>query len=205
MGCGLSATAVFIVSLVWAAANDPTFVPFESYLSDLGVGPEAVVFNAALVTAGILVLPFAILGLWPVLRRSLWSIPATVSLCLAGAFTMTVGLYTEDDLEMHTDASMGVFISMAATGVLAWLALRAHDPLGRRVTDFTQVVAILGAFLVPVSGHPFFETIMAMAAFVWLPLVALVRLKQLLVQAMAPGARGAPLVAGQDVHIETAK
>jgi len=203
--CGLSATGVFFASLADAVANDPTFTLFSSYLSDLGVGPQADVFNAAVVTAGLLVLPFAILGLWPVLRRSLWSIPATVSLCLAGAFTVLVGLFTEDSMRVHVDVSTGVFLSMAATGVLAWLALRAHHPLGRWVTELTEAVAILGVLLVPIVGYPFFETIMAMVAFAWLPLVAAVRLRQLLVQGMAPGARAGPPVTGQDIPIETPK
>ena len=203
--CGLSATVIFFASLAHAVANDPTFTLFSSYLSDLGVGPEADVFNTAIVTAGLLMLPFAVLGLWPELRGSLWSIPATAALCLAGAFTVLAGIYTEDSIEVHSDVSMGVFLSMAATGVLAWLALRAHHPLGRRVTELTQAVAILGALLVPMAGHPFFETIMAMAAFIWLPIISVARLRQLLVEPMAPGVRARPPATGPDIPIEITK
>ncbi len=194
--CGLSATAVFFAAFAHAVANDPDFTLLSSYISDLGVGPEARAFNAALVAAGILVVPFAVLGLWPALRRSLWAVPATASLCLAGAFTVLAGVFTEDSIEAHVEASWGVFLSMAATGVLAWLAMRGGNPLGRRMTELTQALAILGAFLLPMTGHPFFETVMAMAAFVWLPVVAAVRLRQLLAQSWMDAGRP---------RIETAK
>jgi hypothetical protein len=44
-----------------------------------------------------------------------------------------------------------------------------------------------------------------MVAFAWLPLVAAVRLRQLLVQGMAPVARAGPPVTGRDIPIETPK
>jgi len=180
MGCGLSATAVFLTSLVWSAANDPSFVPFSSYLSDLGVGPGARAFNAALVTAGLLTVPFAVLGLWPAMRRSVSAALATASLCLVGAFTVLVGLYTEDAPEMHFNVSLGVFISMAAAAVFTWWTLRIDHPLGRWVTELTQAIAIFAAFLLMLLGYPFFETLFVLAAFAWLPVVAAVRIRQLL-------------------------
>ena len=196
MGCGLSATAVFLTSLVWSAANDPSFVPFSSYLSDLGVGPGARAFNAALVTAGLLTVPFAVLGLWPAMRRSVSAALATASLCLVGAFTVLVGLYTEDAPEMHFNVSLGVFISMAAAAVLTWWTLRIDHPLGRWVTELTQAVGIFAAFLLILLGHPFFETLFVLAAFAWLPVVAAVRLHQLLSVAVG-GAGGIRPRAGE--------
>jgi hypothetical membrane protein len=185
MGFGLSATGIFLASLVWSAANDPSFVLFESYLSDLGVGPEASVINAAMVTSGLLTVPFAVLGFLPAMRRSVPAVLAAACLCLVGAFAALAGLFTEEAPDWHSSVSVGVFISMAGTAIFAWLALRIDHPLGRWFTELTQVIAIIGAFLVPMVGHPFIETLVVLVAFVWIPLLAVVRLRQLLA---GPGA-----------------
>jgi len=205
MGCGLSAMGFFLASFVWSAANDPTFVLFESYISDLGVGSQAHLINAAMVTTGLLTVPFAVLGLLPALRRSVPAVLATVSLCLVGTFAALAGLFTEEDPDWHSGVSTGVFVSMAGTAIFAWLALRIDHPLGRWFTELTQIIAILGALLFPMVGHPFIETLVVIVAFVWLPTLAVVRLRQLLsgpgavVQAARPPAGRGPL------PIETAK
>jgi len=205
MGCGLSATAVFLVSLVRAAANDPGFVPFESYLSDLGVGPASDAFNAALVTAGLLTVPFAVLGFLPVMRRSIPAVLAAVSLCLVGVFAALAGLFTEDTPDWHSSVSTGVFASMAGTAIFSWLALRIDHPLGRWFTELTQVVAILGALLFPMVGHPFIETLVVLVAFVWVPLLAVVRLRQLLAGPGAVAQAARPPAGRGPLPIETAK
>ena len=207
MGCGLSATGIFLAAFVWSAASDPSFVPFESYISDLGVGPQASVINAAMVTAGLLTVPFAVLGFLPAMRRSVPAVLATAFLCLVGAFAVLAGLFTEGTPEWHSNASIGVFVSMAGTAVFAWLALRIGHPLGRWFTELTEVIAILGAFLVPMVGHPFIETLVMLVAFTWLPLLAVARLRQLIAgpvaaaQAAHPPEGSGPL----PLPIETAK
>ena len=205
MGCGLSATAVFLVSLVWAAANDPSFALFESYISDLGVGPQAHVINAAMVTTGLLTVPFAVLGFLPAMRRSVPAALAAVCLCLVGAFAALAGLFTEETPDWHSSVSTGVFISMAGTAIFAWLALRIDHPLGRWFTELTQVIAILGALLFPMVGHPFIETLVVIVAFAWLPILAVVRLRQLLAGPGAVAQAARPPSGRGPLPIETAK
>jgi hypothetical membrane protein len=189
LACGLAATCVFVGSLAYAAANDPAFVPFSSYLSDLGVGPEGRVFDAAVVVAGALAIPFALLGLWPALHRSVSAALAAAFLCSTGAFAVLAGRFTEDAMDVHGPASIAVFASMEASAVATWYALHIDDALGRWVTELTQAVAAMGIVLVVLSASPLFETILMLVAFSWLPVVAAQRMR-LLLRARPSGARG---------------
>jgi hypothetical protein len=60
---GVAGPLAFLVLYTLAATGDPEYVFFDNYLSDLGVGSKAAFFNAAVIIAGGLTVPFALLGI----------------------------------------------------------------------------------------------------------------------------------------------
>lgn len=108
------AAAQFFLSMLVAESTYPGYSVSGNYISDLGVGSTANLFNFSIIILGILAIAAAIL-----LRRH--SIAMLVLFVLAGAGAIGVGLFPETTGAYHTYSSLIVFLfgSIAAYAVLA--------------------------------------------------------------------------------------
>jgi hypothetical membrane protein len=169
---GIVGPVTFMVLYVLAAVGDPEYVFFESYLSDLGVGRMAVLFNAAVIIAGSLTVPFAILAIRPSLDGGIAAEAAVGMTVVSAAFLFLVGVFTEDWPVAHRVVSYGFFMSMLV-GLLCYSwSLHFSNALGRPITQLTEVVAATGLVLVAFGFDPRTETVAVLMIVIWGLMVA---------------------------------
>lgn len=108
------AAAQFFVCMLVAEATYPGYSVSGNYISDLGVGSTAMLFNTSIVILGILAIGAAFL-----LRSH--SKPILVLLVLAGIGAIGVGTFPETTGAYHTYFSLIVFLfgSIASYAVIA--------------------------------------------------------------------------------------
>jgi hypothetical membrane protein len=99
------AATQFILGLVVAEALYPGYSISRNYISDLGVGPSAMIFNASVFLLGSLM----IIGAY-FLQRAFNIKILTVLLTLSAVGSMGVGIFTENSEPMHSIASLTVFL-----------------------------------------------------------------------------------------------
>ena len=156
-----------MVLYVFAMANDHEYTFFENWLSDLGVGAAAWAFNSAVIIAGCLTIPFAILAIRPVLGGGI-IVDLAVGFTLGGAvFLILVGIYTEDYEDLHSIVSVGFFLSMQIALLFYSLSLYRAPVLGKDITWFTVAVFALGAVLIAMGFDPQTETVAVLAIVLW--------------------------------------
>ncbi|NIP37414.1 MAG: DUF998 domain-containing protein [Thermoplasmata archaeon] len=165
--CGILSPVVFMVLYTIAARGDPEYVFFENYLSDLGVGNMAVFFNAAVIIAGALTIPFAVLAVRPALDGGI-AATAAVALTVVGAvFLILVGVFTEDFEGTHYIVSVGFFMTMLLALTFYSFTLYRSNALGTRVTELTMTVTAVGILLTILGFNPQTETVAVLAIVVW--------------------------------------
>ena len=136
------------------------FSPLNHFISELGhvgVSRLAIVFNAGLVAAGVLYLPFT-LGLGAALG-SWWAAAGAVAGLVAAVAVACVGFFPMNDLPPHYTAAMTFFRSGLLTVLLFGIAIQRQLP-DRRVVDrranLAGVVAVFAyaAFLLWIQFRP---------------------------------------------------
>jgi len=95
----------FILALIISEALYPSYNTSANYISDLGVGPSATIFNTSVFLLGLLI----IAGAYLILRASDNKL-LTILLVLAGIGAMGVGIFTEDAGPIHGVVSLIVFL-----------------------------------------------------------------------------------------------
>ncbi len=165
--CGIGAIAGFLVLYTIAMSLDSTYVFGKNYLSDLGVSDGAWAFNAALLLAGVLLIPFSVLGLGPALGDTIWATASKIALVIAALFLVSIGVFTEDAGDIHGFVSYGFFLTMLVAFVLVAQSLYESKYLGRTGYGFTILVFVFGAGLLPMGGDPLSETLAVLGIIVW--------------------------------------
>ena len=165
--CGILAPTVFMALYVVAMANDPDYTFFENYLSDLGVGAAAWAFNSAVIIAGGLTIPFAILAVRPLLGGGIIADMAVGCTIVGADVTVPVGIYTEDYEGQHYIVSIGFFMSMQVALLFYSLILYRAPVLGREVTWFTVAAFALGMVLIALGFIPQTETLAVLVIVLW--------------------------------------
>ena len=108
------ATAQFSIGLMIAATQFPGYSIADNFISDLGVGPAALVFNGSVILAGILVLAATLS-----IHRVFASRVLTALVIVGGIGFIGVGVFTEDVPLLHTIFTAVAFLSL---GLLALVA-----------------------------------------------------------------------------------
>jgi hypothetical membrane protein len=179
VGSGLLALLSIAVLTTLAAMRDPEFVLFESWLSDLGVGPGAAWFNTGIIIGSALGIPFALLGLRPALPATLSADLGTAMFCIACGFGILAGVYTEEAYDAHIAATWGTFICLwVALGLVSYSLNQGH-PLGRWFTELTESVLVVGVIIFVLGGNPLGETVEAVLLGIWLITFSAARTRQL--------------------------
>jgi hypothetical membrane protein len=111
----------------------------ENYISDLGVGPSALIFNSSVFLLGV----FAVAGAY-FIRRAFNSRLYSVLLVVTGIGAMGVGLFTEDAGMIH-----GVFslITFLFAGISAIVSYKLEKPPFSYVSVVLGVVSLLALVL----------------------------------------------------------
>jgi len=165
--CILLAVAVFLILYLVAALQDPGYEFLEDYLSDLGVGPAAWVFNSALILTGALILVFAYVGSYPLLGDVLVSKVGSVILAVAGVLLMNIGVFTEDYGDLHLAFSLAFFLTLlVALGAFAY-AMHVTKALGPAGTAASVSAFVFGLFLLAMGVGPLVETLAVLTAIAW--------------------------------------
>jgi len=96
-------TAQFFLFVLIAEAIYPNYSVTNNYISDLGVGSTAYIFNTSIIILGIAII---ITGVF--LEK--FSTPLRIVLILAGIGAMGVGIFPETTGALHTYSSLIVFL-----------------------------------------------------------------------------------------------
>ena len=176
--CGFVAIASFVVLYATAVWLDTKYVFGENYLSDLGVREGAWAFNAGVIIAGALFVPFALLGIRPSLGRTGIDVVSVALMVIAGLFLVSIGIFTEDAGDLHGFVSYGFFLTMLFS--LGFLSYSFHrsGPNGRTRAIVALAAFVLGLALLPFGGTPLVETIAVLSILVWGLLVGLLLLRR---------------------------
>jgi hypothetical membrane protein len=139
----LIASIQFLLGLVAAEAMYPGYSVADSYISDLGVGPSAPVFNAAAFLFGLLTLS----GVY-FLPRTVEFQGVTVLLALMAVGAMGVGIFTSAFPTIHGAVSLMAFGFGGLSAIASWKATKT--PLS--VIGVILGVMTLGALALFASG-----------------------------------------------------
>ncbi len=177
--CGLASPLAFLVLYLTAMAGDPDYTFFENYLSDLGVGPMALAFNTAVIVAGSLTIPFAVLSVRPALGGGIAAEAGVAMTVVAADFLVLVGVFTEDYEDTHYQVSVGFFLSMLLALLCYSWTLQFSNALGKGVTWLTQFCFAAGVVMIILGGFsPQTETAAVLLIVVWGLVVAAVLLQR---------------------------
>ncbi|MDP7982153.1 MAG: DUF998 domain-containing protein [Conexivisphaerales archaeon] len=108
-------TLQFLISMAIAESLYPGYSVHHNYISDLGVGSTAPIFNTSIVIFGVLVLISGVL-----LLRAL-RMPFTVAMIIAGLGAAGVGLFPEGSpYYLHTIFSLITFMFGGITAIFSY-------------------------------------------------------------------------------------
>jgi len=99
------AVSQFVIGLVVAEARYPGYSISANYISDLGVGPSAMIFNSSVFLMGLLIL----IGAYFFQRAFNFKL-LTVLLVLTAIGAMGVGVFTENSGSVHHVVSLIAFL-----------------------------------------------------------------------------------------------
>jgi hypothetical membrane protein len=113
------AASQFVLGLVVAEARYPGYSISANYISDLGVGPSAAIFNASVFLMGLLIIIAAYF-----LQRGFNYKVLTVLLVLTGIGAMGVGVFTEHYGNIHTVVSLIAFLFGGLSTITSYRLLK---------------------------------------------------------------------------------
>ena len=156
--CGILAPILFTLLVVVASLLRPGYSEFHNFISDLGVGPYAIIQNVNFVIFGFLSIGFA-LGLRGGLPAPQGrALKASVLLVVIfGIGILLAGVFPENYLSEgpHTLASSVAFLSIIAAQLLVWQGLRRKDSaVWGRYRTYSLISGLLSLVLVWFSSAP---------------------------------------------------
>jgi hypothetical membrane protein len=105
----------FIVCMIMAEALYPNYSTANNFISDLGVGPSAILFNSSIIVFGLMVLGGSYC-MWRVYRSKV----LTILLLLAGIGATGVGIFTENAGSIHRVVSLIAFLFGGLSAIYAY-------------------------------------------------------------------------------------
>jgi hypothetical membrane protein len=109
----------FVVGMLVTEALYPGYSISQNYISDLGVGPSAMIFNSSVFLLGLLVVASAYF-----VQSSFRNHLVTILLVLAGVGAMGVGVFPENSPVMHEIVSDIAFIFGGLLPIAAYRLVR---------------------------------------------------------------------------------
>lgn len=132
------AASQFVIGMMLAEARYPGYSISANYISDLGVGPSAIVFNSSVFLLGLLML----IGAYFV-HRAFNLKYLTLLLALTAVGAMGVGVFTEDYHTTHTVVSLIAFLFGGLSSIASYRLLKR---------PFSVIAVILGLMTLGALG-----------------------------------------------------
>ena len=104
-----------ILGIILAETLYPGYSTAENYISDLGIGPSALIFNSGVFLLGILVVSSVYF-----VQGSLKSRLFSAILAVSGVGALGVGIFTENILTVHAVFSFMVFAFAGISAILSF-------------------------------------------------------------------------------------
>jgi hypothetical membrane protein len=134
-----SAATQFVIGLIVSEALYPNYSVSGNYISDLGVGPSAVIFNSSVFFLGLL----SLVGTY-YLQRAFTELRAlTASLFLTSIGAMGVGVFTESFGSIHMVVSLTAFLFGGLSAIFSAVCSRVHK-VRLLETSFSAMAVVLG-------------------------------------------------------------
>jgi hypothetical membrane protein len=169
LACAPMGCIAFVTLYIVAAFEDSGYALFESYLSDLGVGPGAWAFNSGAVLSGSLLAAFAAGGFSSYLgANNLMKVGAAL-LAVSGMFLTGVGIFTEDAGDAHLLVSYAFFVAaFMSFGLFAAARFLAKRSLADVFLLVNACSFAIGLMVVALFGpDPVAETIAVFSLLAW--------------------------------------
>lgn len=133
-----------VLGIIIAEALYSGYSASLNYISDLGIGPSASIFNSAVFLLGVLSVCGAYF-VWKAFNSKLF----TIVLALSGVGAMGVGVFTENILPVHAAFSIMLFASAGISAIVSFKVVKSW---------FSYISAVLGiialvALVLMVSGN----------------------------------------------------
>ncbi len=142
IGVGQFAVIGLTVSeAVYSEASPSGYSISQNYISDLGVGPAALIFDPSIILVGVLVLATA----W-FLWRAVGDRILSIVVALGGAGAIAVGVFTEAFGVVHEIVSLWTFIFIGLSAIFAGRIVRPPFRYLSVVLGVLSLVA-LGSFI----------------------------------------------------------
>jgi len=104
-----------ILGIITAEALYPSYSTSENYISDLGVGPSALLFNSSIILLGVLLVGGAYF-----IQRALGSRLFSILLTITGVGAMGVGFFPKNFGIIHGIASLIIFLFGGASAIASY-------------------------------------------------------------------------------------
>jgi len=142
----LVAVTQFVLGVIVSEALYPDYSVADNYVSDLGVGPSALIFNSSAFLLGLLLL----IGVY-FLHCAFHFSMLTVMVGLTAVGAMGVGIFTEDFATMHSVFSLITFVFSGLAAIFSVLCSRVHRfPLVKM--PFSVISVVLGLMALGALG-----------------------------------------------------
>jgi hypothetical membrane protein len=133
------AATQFFLGLLIAEALYPGYSIAQNYISDLGVGPSALIFNTSVFLLGVIM----IVGTY-FFHRTFHIKVFTVFLIVAALGSMGVGVFTENSEPMHSTASLLVFLFGSLSAIYSFRVMKLPFSL---ISIFLGVMSLFALVL----------------------------------------------------------
>ncbi len=140
------AVSQFVVGMIVSEALYPGYSTSDNYISDLGVGPSALIFNSSVFLMGLLML----IGAYFVWRAFDYTM-LTVLLVLTAVGVMGVGVFTEDFGAIHGVVSLMAFLFSGLSAIFSVVCSYVHE-LKLVKMPFSALGIILGLMTLVALG-----------------------------------------------------
>jgi len=142
----LVAVTQFVLGVIVSEALYPGYSVADNYVSDLGVGPSALIFNSSAFLLGLLLLIGAYF-----LQRGFHFEMLTLMVVLTAVGAMGVGVFTEDFATIHSVFSLITFVFSGLAAIFSVVCSRVHRfPLVRM--PFSAISIVLGLMALGALG-----------------------------------------------------
>jgi hypothetical membrane protein len=128
-----------LLGIIVAEALYPGYSTSENYISDLGVGPSALIFNSSVFLLGV----FGVAGVY-FIQRAFNSRLFSVLLAMTSIGAMGVGLFTEDAGMIHGLFSLITFLF---AGISAIVSYKLEKPPLSYVSAILGIMSLLALVL----------------------------------------------------------
>jgi len=172
---GILAPIIAFTCILSAIASDPNFSWINNALSDLGIihGVTGSLFNFGLISAGLLTLIFAVVGLHAYFKKNWAGILGAIFFGAAALALILIGIFNENFSPTHYFASVAFFVLLPISLFIITVAFGiAHQAKMATLTILAGIAAalpwILYFVLHYVPGEAIPETISGIVGAIWI-------------------------------------